>query len=82
MGKLLAWEDISTSSAAHQGGSSASVALASHLESISSVVGSNDKINGVGGFLTQGSVASGGLLTQESFTSGWNEMVHKVKPFF
>ncbi|XP_050259003.1 protein FAR1-RELATED SEQUENCE 5-like [Quercus robur] len=72
----------STSSASHQGGSSASVALASHLESISSVVGSNDKINGAGGLLTQGSVASGGPLTQESFTSGWNEMVHKVKPFF
>ena len=52
----------STSSAIHQGGSSASVALASHLESISSVVG--------------------GLLTQESATSGWYPMVHKVKPFF
>ncbi|XP_030937910.1 protein FAR-RED IMPAIRED RESPONSE 1-like [Quercus lobata] len=38
----------STSSPSHQGGSSASVALASHLESISSVVGSNDKINGAG----------------------------------
>ena len=72
----------STSSTSHQGGSSASVALASHLESISSVVGSNDKINGAGGLLTQGSVASGGPLTQESVTSGWNEMVHKVKPFF
>ena len=53
----------STSSAVHQGGSSASVALASHLESTSSIVGSNDKINGVGGLLTQGSVASGGPLT-------------------
>ena len=72
----------STSSASHQGGLSASAALASHLESISSVVGSNDKINGAGGLLTQGSVASGGLSTQESVTSGWNEMIHKVKPFF
>ncbi|KAL0013275.1 hypothetical protein SO802_000344 [Lithocarpus litseifolius] len=72
----------STSSAIHQGSSSASVALASHLESISSVVGSNDKINGAGGLLTQGSVASGGPLTQESATSGWNPMVHKVKLFF
>ena len=72
----------STSSASHQRGSSASVALASHLESISSVVGSNDKINGAGGLLTQGSVASRGPLTQESVTSGWNEMVHKDKPFF
>ena len=58
------------------------MALASHLERISSVVGSNDKINGAGGLLTQGSIASGGPLTQESFTSGWNEMVHKVMPFF
>ncbi|KAK9993848.1 hypothetical protein SO802_023551 [Lithocarpus litseifolius] len=75
----------STSSPSHQGGSSASVALTSHLESISSVVGSNDKINGSGGsggLLTQGSVASGGPLTQESVTSGWNELVHKFKPFF
>ena len=56
--------------------------LASHLESISSVVGSNDKLNGAGGLLIQGSIASGGPLTQESFTSEWNEMVHKVKPFF
>ena len=72
----------STSSAVHQGGSSASVALASHLESISSVVGSNNKINGAGGLLTQGSIASGGSSTQESVTSGWNEMIHKVKPFF
>ena len=72
----------SASSVSHQGGSLASVALASHLESISSVVGSNDKINGVGGLLTQRSVASGGPLTQGSVTSGWNEMVHKVKPFF
>nr|XP_023929565.1 protein FAR1-RELATED SEQUENCE 5-like [Quercus suber] len=71
-----------TSSAVHQEGSSASVALTSHLESTSSVVGSNDKINGVGGIMTQGSVASGGPLTQESITSGWNPMVHKVKPFF
>ena len=62
--------------------SSASVALASHLKSISSVVDSNDKINGAGGLLTQGSVASGSPVTQESVTSGWNEMVHKVKPFF
>ena len=54
----------------HQGGASTSVALASHLQSISSVVGSNDKIDGAGGPLTQGSV-----------TSGWDEMVHKVKPF-
>ncbi|KAL4614081.1 hypothetical protein ACB092_07G029500 [Castanea dentata] len=75
-------ELTSTSSASHQGCSSASVALASHLESISSVVGSNDKINGAGGLLTQGSVASGGPLTQESVTNGWNEMIHKVKPFF
>ena len=45
--------------------------LASHLQSISSVVGFNDKIDGAGGSLTQGSVAS-----------GWNEMVHKVEPFF
>ena len=59
----------STSSTSHQGGSSASVALASHLESISSVVISNDKIDGAGGLLTQGSIASGGLLTQESVTS-------------
>ncbi|XP_050291950.1 protein FAR1-RELATED SEQUENCE 5-like [Quercus robur] len=59
----------STSSASHQGGSSASVALASHLKSISSVVGSNDKIDGAGGLLTQGSIASGGPLTQESVTS-------------
>ena len=72
----------STSSSSYQGSSSASVALASHLESISSVIGSNDKINGAGGLLTQGSVASGGPLTQESVTSGWNEMVHKFKPFF
>ncbi|XP_075674731.1 protein FAR1-RELATED SEQUENCE 5-like [Castanea sativa] len=72
----------STSSASHQGCSSASVALASHLESISSVVGSNDKIDGAGGLLTQGIVANGGPLTQESVTNGWNEMVHKVKPFF
>ena len=72
----------STSSAVHQGGSSVSVALASHLESTSSVVGSNDKINGAGGPLTLGSVANGGPLTQESITSGWNPMVHKVKPFF
>ncbi|KAF3955830.1 hypothetical protein CMV_018996 [Castanea mollissima] len=68
----------STSSAAHQGGSSASVALASHLESTSNVVGSNDKINGAGGLLTQGSVASGGPLTQESITNGWNPMVHNL----
>ncbi|XP_075663145.1 protein FAR-RED IMPAIRED RESPONSE 1-like [Castanea sativa] len=73
---------IFTSFASHQGGSSASVALASHLEIISSVVGSNDKIDGAGGLLTQGSVASGGPLTQESVTSGWNEMIHEVKPFF
>ena len=53
----------STSSTSHQGGSSASVALASHLKSISSVVISNDKINSAGGLLTQGSVASGGPLT-------------------
>ena len=72
----------STSSASHQRGSSASVALASHLESISSVIVSNEKINGAGGLLTQGSVASGGPMTQESVISGWNEMVHKVKPFF
>ena len=71
----------STSSAIHQGGSSASVALASHLENTSSVVGSNDNINGAGGLLSQGSIASGGPLTQESITSGWNPMVHKVKPF-
>ena len=58
------------------------MALASHLERISSVVGFNDKINGAGGLLTQGSITSGGPLTQESFTSGWNEMVHKVKLFF
>ncbi|KAL0009880.1 hypothetical protein SO802_004988, partial [Lithocarpus litseifolius] len=59
----------STSSASHQGGSSGNVALASHLESISSVVGSNNKINGSGGsggLLTQASVASGGPLTQEN----------------
>ena len=67
----------STSSASYQGGS-----LASHLESISSVIVSNEKINGAGGLLTQGSVASGGPMTQESVISGWNEMVHKVKPFF
>ena len=72
----------STSFASHQGGLSASVALASHLESISSVVGSNNKINGAGGLLTQGSIASGGSSTQESVISGWNEMVHKVKSFF
>ncbi|XP_023894026.2 protein FAR1-RELATED SEQUENCE 5-like [Quercus suber] len=72
----------STSFAVHQGGSSTSVALTSYLESTSSVVGSNDKINGAGGLMTQGSVASGGPLTQESITSGWNPMVHKVKPFF
>ena len=53
----------STSFASHQGGSSASVAFASPLESISSVVSSNDKIDGAGGLLTQGSVASGGPLT-------------------
>ena len=53
----------STSSAVHQGGSSASVALASHLESTSSVVSFNDKINGAGGLLTQRSVVSGGPLT-------------------
>ena len=53
----------STSSTSHQGGSSTSVALASHLENISSVVGSNDKINAAGGLLTQGSVVSGGPLT-------------------
>ncbi|KAL0002924.1 hypothetical protein SO802_016705 [Lithocarpus litseifolius] len=70
-------ESASTSSASHQGGLSVSVALASHLESISSVIGSNDKINGARGLLTQGSVASGGPVTQE-----WNEMVHKFKPFF
>ena len=52
--------------------------LASHLESISSVVGSNDKLNGAEGLLIQGSIASGGHLTQDSFTSEWNEMVHKV----
>ncbi|KAL0005246.1 hypothetical protein SO802_012807 [Lithocarpus litseifolius] len=59
-------ELASTSSMSLQGGSTASVALASHLESISSVVGSNDKIYGSGGsrgLLTQGSVASGGPLT-------------------
>ena len=72
----------STSSTSHQGGLSTNVALASHLESISSVVGSNDKINGAGGLLTQGSVASGGPLTKESVTSEWNEMIHKVKSFF
>ena len=43
---------------------------------------SNNKINGAGGLLTQGSVASGGPLTQVSATSGWYPMVHKVKPFF
>nr|XP_023918680.1 protein FAR1-RELATED SEQUENCE 5-like [Quercus suber] len=75
-------ESTSTSSTSYQGGSSASVALVSYLESISNVVGSNDKINSARGLLTQGSVASEGPLTQESFTSGWNEMVHKVKPFF
>ena len=73
---------VSTSSASHQGGSSASVALASHLESISNVVGSNDKIDGAGDLLTQGSIASGGPLTQGSVASGWNEAVHKVEPFF
>ena len=62
----------------HQGGSLASVELASHLESISSVVGSNEKINGAKGLLTQGSVASGGLFTQGSVTSGWNEMERTV----
>ncbi|KAK7809585.1 hypothetical protein CFP56_018328, partial [Quercus suber] len=72
----------STSFATHQGGSSASVALASHLESISTVVGSNDKINSAGSLLIQGHVASGGPLTQESITSGWSPMVHKVKPSF
>ena len=72
----------STSSTSHQRGLLASVALASHLESISSVVGSNDIIDGAGGLLAQGSVASGGPLTQESVASGWNEMVHKVKLFF
>ena len=35
------------------------------------MVGSNDKIDGARCPLTQGSVAS-----------GWNEMVHKVEPFF
>ncbi|XP_023922891.1 protein FAR1-RELATED SEQUENCE 5-like [Quercus suber] len=64
----------STSFATHQGGSSASVALASHLESISTVVGSNDKINSAGSLLIQGHVASGGPLTQESITSGWSPM--------
>ncbi|XP_050252511.1 protein FAR-RED ELONGATED HYPOCOTYL 3-like [Quercus robur] len=53
----------STSSTSHQGGSSTSVALASHLENISSVVGSNDKIDGARDLLTQGSIASGGPLT-------------------
>jgi len=56
--------------------------LASHLESISSHVGSNDKIDSARGLLSQGSVASGGPLTEGSVASGSNEMVHKVEPFF
>ena len=59
----------SISSASHQGGSSANVALASHLESISNVVGSNDKIDGARDLLTRGSIASGGPLTQGSVVS-------------
>ena len=72
----------SISSASHQGGSSASVALASYLESTSNVVGSNDKIDGAGDLLTQGSIASGGPLTQGSVVSWWIETVHKAEPFF
>ena len=72
----------STSFASHQGGSLTSVALASHLESISNVVGSNEKIDGAKDLLTQGSIASGGPLTQRSVASGWNETVLKVVPFF
>ena len=72
----------SISSASHQGGSSASVALASHLESISNVVGSNEKIDGAGDLLTQGSIASRGPLTWGSVASEWNETIHKFEPFF
>ena len=43
---------------------------------------SNNKIDGAKDLLTQGSIASGGPLTQRSVASGWNETVLKVVPFF